>query len=1213
MDLCITFLIYVPFNHIAKKIFTQCFFMTIVDVMSARIRAFNINIKGWDKEVLMKKYGGKHLNVYCVNKLLSCAKRKATRLIALLVASFCLIPIALCGQIALGFDQLPGYFYNQSDTLPIFKEKHNFKLAPIPNYSNSAFYTRYCVESTETYSMLAHGSWYDQPYDDYRIAAKLINSYKYINDDFNQASIAYAIHDHLDSDKNLWQTVVKNGFEGVETDKLADKAKSMWESARASTPTTLEIQNEYTNGKRTGVLHLALRNADKEFVYGTKIKVTSDDNRVKFGSVPGSVEVTSDNKVIDIPWSAKEEGTAKVTASYEAPKVERFYSSESQDYIRTESDRAYETSESFNVRKDFYPVLTSKMNKHKLRANEKVDSEVKVAIPGKDDWPNKLNLHAQGYYFVGSDDAILHIDKPGNNESAQKYLQRIREVKNLRQVAAAEADFSNADEKVLPKAKRASGDINSADLKNAADYKVGNEEVGKFGTWVWVIAREAQNEDAANMLEDDIVQVFGSADTTAVHQSAVKASVTAKQKTFSVGSEIAGEIAVEGLPESYGLFKGNGNYGFDGDKDAHIRVWWAGAGTENPTKQDNDAYDPAKNSTSGAEEPTKDDHHRLVGEWDVPAVNGVYEIGNGNITVKPAAVDGKPATEARILKENVHIRADNNKQSGWYVFVYDFPGSSRAVEYKSAYNNSQSRVLVEPTSSNNSTSTTTVTGNGNSQSPSAPGGTSGGASQSGGTNSGGSQYGGASQSGSSQTGGSSHSGGSTQGGASSTTQPGAHDSGNSAVSASTGSNPTGNAGNVSGAGSAGGAGSSGNAGGAGNAGHAGSAGNNTSGNASGVTSGGTSQSGGSQSGGSQSGGSQSGGSSHSGGSAQGGASGSTQPGAHDSGNSVVSASTGSNPTGHAGSAGNVSGAGHAGNAGNAGNASGAGSAGNTVSSNDGNKNLQNNYAHSNYESSNSEHSNYESSKREEKKYADSTADTEDANDSNGKLSNNSSKQASFAAYGFDLGKEIVMSIGRMFGLHFDSNKGDSKSSHKAYKNESQHADSVPGDENDNVTDKAYGNETDNKTNGESRKNLTKDAAGAFGKKSDKKSRSICSKNPQSANCNTAKYGKFTKSTSPNATGNNFSESKTNEVSNNNNELDAADSVESYVDGQESKAPSDLAVTGSSAMIVILIAVITLMCASGLCVGRFVNFAAQNGRATFRSGRRTIPPMRRRRL
>ena len=198
-----------------------------------------------------------------------------------------------------------------------------------------------------------------------------------------------------------------------------------------------------------------------------------------------------------------------------------------------------------------------------------------------------------------------------------------------------------------------------------------------------------------------------------------------------------------------------------------------------------------------------------------------------------------------------------------------------------------------------------------------------------------------------------------------------------------------------------------------------------------------------------------------------------------------------------------------------------------------------------------------------------------------------------------------MSIGRMFGLHFDSDKGASKSSHKAYKNESQHADSVPGDEYDNVTD--------NKTNGESRKNLTKDPAGAFGKKSDKKSRSICSKNPQSANCNTAKYGKFAKSTSPNATGNNFSESKTNEVSNNSNELDAVDSAESYADGQESNAHSDLAVTGSSAMIVMLIAVITLMCASGLCVGRFVNFAAQNGRATFRGGSRTIPPMRRRRL
>lgn len=272
----------------------------------------------------------------------------------------------------------------------------------------------------------------------------------------------------------------------------------------------------------------------------------------------------------------------------------------------------------------------------------------------------------------------------------------MRSMPNLRQVAAAKANFSNSGETITAVAKRANGDITSSDLDKAEVYKVNDLEAGLFGTWVWIISRDSQNKSDREFLKDDVVQLFGSTDTTAVHQATVSSDIVAKQQTVGLNTEIVNEITVRGLPETYGSFKGNNSYGFNEDKKAHIRVWWAGAGSENPTKKDNENYMPGSKGEPSYQEPKEDSHHRLIAKWDVPAVNGVYKIGNGNITLRPIAGTDRSTTEPKVLENNVHIRANKNSESGWYVFVYDFPGSSRALAHKSAYDGLWSRALVEP-------------------------------------------------------------------------------------------------------------------------------------------------------------------------------------------------------------------------------------------------------------------------------------------------------------------------------------------------------------------------------------------------------------------------------------------------------------------------------------------------------------------------------------
>ncbi|RIY24399.1 peptidase, partial [Bifidobacteriaceae bacterium NR021] len=642
----------------------------------------------------MKKYGGKHNSARSDNNMRTSMKRKTIRRMSAFFASIFIIPTIFCSHLALGYDE-PGVFYKVSDTIEWLKDRtYRRKLSATPNYWGKG-YMSYCIEAGADFKRDSD-DWRQELGKDYRIAAKMIKTYSNNSDPISQASVAFTMHDHFDLTKDEWKKAVDNGFEDVSTDTLKKNAKNWWEEAERNTPMTLDFNQKYTSGKHAGVVRVIVRNIDGNPLKDVPIRLESENGLVKFNGGKQSVEVKSKNGAVDIPWSSSGNGSAKVKVGFLAPKAERYYSPKYQDEIRSISDAEYSEKIVFEVKNSFQPTLTSKVAKHELRVGENVDSTVTSGVREKDSWINGVSLHAQGYYFVGSAKDILQIRQRNNGESAVQYLKRIRALPNLRQVAASRAYFSRANESVNTKAKRANGDISASDLKEAEDYKVADNEAGLFGTWVWIISRDAQKKEDADKLDDEVVKVFGSADSTSVYQATISSDVVTKQKIVGIGTEIVSEITVRGLPETYGSFKGNETYGFNGDKKAHIRVWWAGEGSEKSTKKDNEKYMPGSKGEAAEQEPKEDAHHHLIGNWEVPAVNGVYKVGNGSITMRPIAGVNRSSSDPKVLKDNVHIRANKNSESGWYVFVYDFPGSSRALANKSAYNGLWSRALVEP-------------------------------------------------------------------------------------------------------------------------------------------------------------------------------------------------------------------------------------------------------------------------------------------------------------------------------------------------------------------------------------------------------------------------------------------------------------------------------------------------------------------------------------
>ena len=660
----------------------------------------------------MKRYGGKHSIKNCANMLQSSLKRKSMRILVALISSSIVVPAVFCAQLASGLNipNRPGFWYKKSTTVEwLSRPDLSLILGPSLWEANKKLY---CIESSVLYN--ATGIWRAETSEDYRIAAKLIQDNKSNDDRVVQASIAFALHNHFDINQARWKEVVENGFEDIDTQIIADTANRLWQEARKQTPIRAELKTAYTIGQRAGRFTIRVFNPDGEVLSGIPVKIQYDEDFINLESknvgqknYVGEVEIRSTKEGVSIPWEAKKTSNVNISILVQGPEPERLYSDTGQDNVRSDEPAWYGQDFRMIVDTSFQPTLTSKIDHHELQIGERVDSAVTSGVATNDAWIKGAHIDAQGYYFVGSANSVLHMEPRKENESATEYLERLRSLSNLRQVAAAKATFSNSGETVVASAKRAAGNISLPDLDKAEPYTVTKDEVGLFGTWVWIIADTGQSIPGNAKLTKDVVYAFGSPETTVVHKALVSSDFAPQQQTVGLGKEIVNEITVKGLPEEYGSFTGNEKYGFSADKKAHIRVWWAGAGTENPTKTDNNQYMPGAAGEPTVQEPKEDKHHRMIADWEVPAVNGIYRIGDGAITLRDIAGSDKSVPGSRKLVDNVHILAKKNSDSGWYVFVYDFPGSSRAIAYKSAYDNSWSRTYVESNPVNRTVSVTT--------------------------------------------------------------------------------------------------------------------------------------------------------------------------------------------------------------------------------------------------------------------------------------------------------------------------------------------------------------------------------------------------------------------------------------------------------------------------------------------------------------------------
>lgn len=529
----------------------------------------------------------------------------------------------------------------------------------------------YCIQIGMPGVNVNSGTWSDATDQTSQTAAYMVDRNKGDMSNLTQAAVQYALHEHLDQRPAWWNDAKQhnNGLVGGDWNTVAATAARLWKEAEDNLPSSLKASYQYTNAKRKGTINPEIKNGAGQYVSGVPYTITISGPAVFDANGQKKYSGVTTGQEQHIPWTATGNGNATYKISHKVSRAQKL-SSPNQDLFGPTDPSTRTADVTFQVSKDFQPTVSTQVGSKIVPRGARVSDRVTSGIKQGDEWANGVNVTAKGYYYTldARQANGLAVLKQNGNEKTADYLNRVAKAYG-NPVATADATFSGPGQTQAVTAKNADG----------TDYV--NPQDGRIGTWVWVILKNEQTQP--DYITADYVDPFGQATESDVHKTGPNHDSTVLEQYTGLNKDIMDTITIGGFPQDYGQFNTNQAYGFGGDVKAKIRVWWAGSGTGDRTQDE-------KFKPNTQAEPAADANHRLLGEWEVPAGNGTYKVGGGRITFRPAN-----AGKAQTVAEDVNITATDASQTGYYVFVYDFPGSDRASAFKSAYNDPWERSFVE--------------------------------------------------------------------------------------------------------------------------------------------------------------------------------------------------------------------------------------------------------------------------------------------------------------------------------------------------------------------------------------------------------------------------------------------------------------------------------------------------------------------------------------
>ncbi|MEE1296458.1 MAG: hypothetical protein UHD09_06405 [Bifidobacterium sp.] len=489
-----------------------------------------------------------------------------------------------------------------------------------------------------------------------RQVATLIHKYQDVpnSQDWAQSALAIVIRDAYDKSTGDygWETarpVVKQAYPDA-----FERAERMKQEAVAITPDGMNVDMDYDEGWHTGTVNVRVTNAAGEAIDGVTYRVELHGPAV---FVDGSTTVTGTSSAsgTTLRWRATGDGEVSVTGQVNVPSIERIAGP--QELVRLGAFGFVDSASLVvPVWEDLEPTIDTVTDPKVLEAGSEVTDQVTIALAGGAAWPDGATIRAVGWYFDGltPDDLADPVDAPADGD-ADAMLAALKR-RGFEPRGTATADFTGGAATA------------TAMLPDGSGPYLTRADSG-IGTWVWAVRRADQpDRQVASAMARDVVTGFALAAESNSTRAQPTVETSAWEHSTHVGASLGDTITVAGFPADHGSFEGDGEVGLRPDTAyAKVRVWWAGSG---------DGTDDGPYVPSGDEEPEEDEHHRLVGEWQLAAANGTYRFGGG----APDAT-GEPV---RVLAT----------EPGWYVFVWSFAGDDRARPAAGSYADEWERVYV---------------------------------------------------------------------------------------------------------------------------------------------------------------------------------------------------------------------------------------------------------------------------------------------------------------------------------------------------------------------------------------------------------------------------------------------------------------------------------------------------------------------------------------
>ncbi|RSX55481.1 peptidase [Bifidobacterium dolichotidis] len=479
----------------------------------------------------------------------------------------------------------------------------------------------------------------------------------------NHGGIGWLVHDYFDfndSNDHAWNRIRDTALDVYASSY--ERGQVLWNEAERNVPTHASIDVQYDEYKRRGHAIINVYNQfgmrPEEGNFAIQLRGPA---RV-VGTSPEALQHAPLNTEVTVEWEATGDGPVSVDVVSNQYSI--MFVESGQDFVRRGAQFADTIqTESFPVHGMIEPRLSTQAVEPVTQAGEVVQDDVALSV-SKDawqPWPEGFSLQAHGSYYDGlPKSAFTEVFAPADHESTQTYMDRIQ--------AAGYTPVANADLTFTAPEQTQRATALTSDGK---EYKT--TENSAFGTWVWTISKAQQPEHVQEYLIEDFNSVFLEHQESNSTRRTVEVESEAAEHTGHIGTELMDVITVRGFPDDHGEFQGSEAMRVPADEpNAQVSVWWAGASTSGTASDsEDDQYRP-----DTAEVPQEDDHHKLIGTWDVPAVNGRIKFGGGSTDAH-----GNPVT---VVAE----------YPGWYVFVWSFKGDGRAKPATSRYDDAWERVRI---------------------------------------------------------------------------------------------------------------------------------------------------------------------------------------------------------------------------------------------------------------------------------------------------------------------------------------------------------------------------------------------------------------------------------------------------------------------------------------------------------------------------------------